>query len=68
MIPMTILLDKCQMKSYVNINISIKVKFLWVKNFFLKKLFFEKKHVFEIKKKCFFDVILLNIPCLNVRA
>ena len=54
---LTILLDKCQMKSFENINISIKVKLFCVKNvFFWKKLLFERKYVFERKnlKNCFF--------------
>ena len=55
---LTIFLDKCQMKSFEDINILIKVKVFCLKTFFWKKLLFEKmfwkirikKLLFETKK------------------
>ena len=52
---LTILLDKCQLKSYGDINSLIKVKFLCLKNVFSeKKLSFEKKSFGKNKKLLFF--------------
>ena len=54
---LTILLDKCQMKSFKNINILIEVILFCLKNFFFwKKAFIWKTFVFEKKKlkKLFF--------------
>ena len=47
---LTILLDKQLMKSFVNINILIKVKLFCWKKFVLKKFLFEKRLSFERKK------------------
>ena len=58
---LTILLDKRQMKSFKNINISIKVKLFCVKNvffcFFWKKVLFENTFLKE-NNKTFFVLIL----------
>ena len=51
---LTILLDKCQMKCFKSISISIKVKtFLFEKPFVLEKTLFEKNMFLKIKKKVF---------------
>ena len=44
---LTILLDKCQMKSFKNINILIKVKLFGLKKFFMWKRLLLKKIVLK---------------------
>ena len=50
-----ILLDKCQMKSFENINILIEVNLFCLKTFFLEKAFIQKislkKKLKKLKKK-----------------
>ena len=52
---LTILLDKCQMKSFKNIKIVIKVKLVCLKkSLFWKKLLLKKNYAFKKKFKNFF--------------
>ena len=64
---LTIFLDKCQMKSFEDIKILIKVKLFCLKNlvfgksFYLKKKVFENKNnVFETKNCLFFEKTYLK--------
>ena len=54
---LTILLDKCQMKSFENINILIKVKLFCLKNVFFWKAFIWKKYILKNKIK---KIVVLN--------
>ena len=50
---LTIPLDKCQMKSFKHINISIEVRLFYLNNVFWvgKSFYVKEKYLFE--KKCF---------------
>ena len=50
---LTILLDKCHMKSFKNINILMKVKVFCSKKNFKKLIFLKKKLSFKTKKNFF---------------
>ena len=61
---LTIPLDTCQMKSFENINILIKVTLFRLKNFFFseKRFYLKETYVFEkfFLKNCFFLKIFLT--------
>ena len=61
-------LDKCQMKSFKNNNILIKVKIFCLKKFFLEKSFYLKtkflKKILFLEKK-FFYLWHLKVPVPN---